>query len=713
MKKRYSESVYRAYISEVKKSGILDSENYYPEKSDDTFSSRLAGSRYLARKEFAVCHNYLVALFTRIQTIEEEMSKDTQKIDVAYSTYKDAWAKVFDQFNIKLLNIFNYAEETLIGSFSKKIRRIDNFCICLFGRTKSGKSTTMEALTSGDGSTIGIGKQNTTQDVKEYHWNGLLVVDTPGIDAMDSRQNADKTGKKLEDMALSFADDSDLILFLLPHQIEEGDFQKFSRFYKQNKPILILLNIKDETGKKETMDFKMFLKRSSDIFNKQKVDGYMKRIQDFIFSTLHIEPGLIPIIPIHSMAAFMSSKERDYDLRKQLYEISNFRELENSLIKEIREYGELYRIKNPYDTVKLFSEMVRDEFLAFVEYLKKQQRIFKDNIVKFQNVKEEIIKRRDIITRDLIDGYFNPKVSMVSSLVDQIFEEKDQKKRENILKHFVPESEIKAKAENCQTKIASMIQTEITNFFEGFSRDLIIVDAERYKSSIESHTTSDMQKIEDLGDMSDTLAGLGTISSVVLGVGGAIVATNVTIAGVSIFGAAGTLFGLGAANIWNPVGWGIMGLSALLAVGSFFAGKKKTAKLAEAKYNAQNEIKSSVGKIRTELNEQISKWTSSTLEEIETKHIQVMREYVNYAEKHLSEIDKLSEYLKDLVKVSQKAKFQSMLRNLTKSDMISVIAVAETQQSITIKLRSYPGFDKKNIQSILARVEEKPVIVEV
>jgi len=412
------------------------------------------------------------------------------------------------------------------------------------------------------------------------------------------------------------------------------------------------------------------------------------------------------------MAAFMSSKERDYDLRKQLYEISNFRELENGLIKEIEEYGELYRIKNPYDTVKLFSEMVRDEFLAFVEYLKKQQIIFKDNVVKFQNVKEEIIKRRDIITRDLIDGYFNSKVSSVSLLVDQIFDEKDEKKRENILKDFLPESDIKAKAENCQTKIASMIQTEISNFFERFSRDLFIVDTERYKSSIGSHTSSDIREIEGLGDMSATLFSLSTISGIVLSIGGAIIGANVTILGIST-GLAGTLFGIGTANIWNPVGWALMGLSALLGVGSAVARKKRVAKLAKAKHDTQDAIRSSVRNIRAALNEKISEWTSSILEEIETKHIRVMIEYVNYADKHLSEIDKLSKYLKDLVKVSQKAKFQSMLRNLTKSDMISVIAVVETQQSITIKLRSHSGFDKINIQSILARVEEKPVIVEV
>ncbi len=711
MQTKYSEIMYNTYVKEVEKSGILNLANYHPDNTDDSFSAKLASSQYLARKEFRTCHNYLIELFEQITHIENNMCKDTENIEKTYSTYKDAWGKVFEKFNDNLSKIFIYAQEKLIGSFSRKVERMDNFCICLFGRTKAGKSTTMEALTSGDGSSIGIGKQNTTQDVKKYEWKGLLVVDTPGIDAMDNKQESENIGQELENMALAFADDSDLIVFLLPHQIEEGDFEKFSKFYKQNKPILILLNIKDEIGKRDSIDFKMFLKRSDKTFNKEKIDGYKTRIKDFILSKLQIEPDLIPIIPIHSVSAFMSTQERDADTKIKLYEISNFKELENNLIREIKEYGELYRIKNPYDTVILFSEEVKEAFFGFDKYLKEQQEVFEKNILKFKDVKNEIMKKRNIIINNIISDYFNSKSNSVSSIVDRIFEEKDENKRKTILQNFISEYEVKSKVERCQTQIQSVIQDDIKNFFETFSKELRVVDIERYKSSIQSQTTSDMSEIEGLGDRSDVLAGLSTISSVVLGIGGAVVMAEVSIAGLSIFGTAGTLFGLGSTNIWNPVGWGLIIASAGLGIWSYFTSKERAKKLEKAKSKANNEIRSSVYKAKYEVERKINEWTSNVLDEIEKNHINVMEEYVSYTKKYLNEIEELSEYLEKLSEKSQKSKFQSMLRCLLENETVYVDAVVQTQKNIVVNiLRSGVKIDN-NIPKILARVEERPIIV--
>ena len=45
---------------------------------------------------------------------------------------------------------------------------LSKFSITLFGRTMAGKSTLMEILTKGDGSSIGKGAQRTTLDVRKY-----------------------------------------------------------------------------------------------------------------------------------------------------------------------------------------------------------------------------------------------------------------------------------------------------------------------------------------------------------------------------------------------------------------------------------------------------------------------------------------------------------------------------------------------------------------
>ncbi len=83
--------------------------------------------------------------------------------------------------------------------------------IALFGQTRAGKSTTLEALTGGDGTTIGIGKQHTTTQIKQYFWppkqKTLRIVDTPGIEGFK--------GEELAAQAHDFVELADHIFFLI------------------------------------------------------------------------------------------------------------------------------------------------------------------------------------------------------------------------------------------------------------------------------------------------------------------------------------------------------------------------------------------------------------------------------------------------------------------------------------------------------------------
>ncbi|OQX96390.1 MAG: hypothetical protein B6I24_11480 [Bacteroidetes bacterium 4572_128] len=433
-----------------------------------------------------LCHNEIVDIFNNIIKIEKNINQDIEKIKNKFSTHNDIGEKIFYEFNFRLSEIFNFAGDKLIGSFQDKVKRIDNFTICLFGRTKVGKSTTMEALTKGKGGSIGIGKQNTTLEIKEYSWNNLKVIDTPGIDAM---QEIDQ----LENLAVSFADKSDLIAFLMPHQIEEGDFNKFRLFYKQNKPIIIILNIKEKIGKEGSRAMKMFIKNSDKIF--EKTNDYEDRINDFIFNALKIEKGLVPIIPIHSNSAFISNNVKDKDLSEKLYKISNFEKFENALIKEVTNYGELYRIKNPHETVKLFSHKIKKELENFSNYLSEQQNVLHKNIIKFSQVKNKIKQSQFLIIQKKLNNFFDNKVRQTSSIIDEIFNTKKEEERELILSNFMNEIEIKNKVEQLSIEIQKIIKKEIQDYFQNFSQDINSLDL-KYKNSNFNYSTG--QKINKI-----------------------------------------------------------------------------------------------------------------------------------------------------------------------------------------------------------------------
>ena len=122
-----------------------------PKQNENELINKLAKCKIVAQKEFIICHNEIVDIFNNIIKIEKNINQDIDKIKTKFSTHNDIGEKIFDEFNFRLSEIFNFAGDKLIGSFQDKVKRIDNFTICLFGRTKVGKSTTMEALTKGKG----------------------------------------------------------------------------------------------------------------------------------------------------------------------------------------------------------------------------------------------------------------------------------------------------------------------------------------------------------------------------------------------------------------------------------------------------------------------------------------------------------------------------------------------------------------------------------
>ena len=294
---RYQTDVlFRNYLTQVERSGILNPVEFVPIGKKTDLSSVLASSRCLARTAFAEVHQNMLSLFDEIQHIEKSIKSDIAAIKDNSPAQQATWHDLFQEFERAIGHVFTYAQRSLIGSFEEKVKRMDSFTICLFGRTKAGKSTTMEALTCGKGETIGKGRQNTTLEAHEYHWNGLTVIDTPGIDSMQER-------KELETTALKYADSSDLILFLMPHQIEEAEFVQFARFYKQNKPLLILLNVKRDPGTVGSDDFNDFLQYAADeVFEKDRIAGYCDRLSEFILNTLGIPKNLVPIVPVHSFS---------------------------------------------------------------------------------------------------------------------------------------------------------------------------------------------------------------------------------------------------------------------------------------------------------------------------------------------------------------------------------------------------------------------------
>lgn len=89
----------------------------------------------------------------------------------------------------------------------------------------AGKSTLMEFLRHGDGSSIGKGAPRTTKDVHTYRWHGLDITDVPGIGAFN--------GEEDEMIAFDAAKRADLIIFLLTEDGPKPVWMRFPLLWKR------------------------------------------------------------------------------------------------------------------------------------------------------------------------------------------------------------------------------------------------------------------------------------------------------------------------------------------------------------------------------------------------------------------------------------------------------------------------------------------------
>lgn len=67
----------------------------------------------------------------------------------------------------------------------------DKLCVVMYGPTNSGKSTIIEALSCGDGQTIGTGEKDYTLKSREIQFGPFLLVDTPGIEGGEGELRLD------------------------------------------------------------------------------------------------------------------------------------------------------------------------------------------------------------------------------------------------------------------------------------------------------------------------------------------------------------------------------------------------------------------------------------------------------------------------------------------------------------------------------------------
>ncbi|MCL7701162.1 GTPase domain-containing protein, partial [Klebsiella pneumoniae] len=172
--------------------------------AQNNYLASLETCRRIAKEEYTTVQRH----FEQCDAIIDGLSKELQRVIEHGSRTLSKDKMVVDGLTDMLHNLERDYGKLLSkrnANLAKQLRSLDCFNVMLFGRTMAGKSTVREAITRGDGRTIGKGAQRTTRDVQEYEWNNLRIVDTPGFGAYNGLEDTQGAHEILEQ--------SDVVLF--------------------------------------------------------------------------------------------------------------------------------------------------------------------------------------------------------------------------------------------------------------------------------------------------------------------------------------------------------------------------------------------------------------------------------------------------------------------------------------------------------------------
>ena len=224
------------------------------------------------------------------------------------------------------------------------------FSVIVFGRTEAGKSTLMEVLTHGDGRSIGHGRQRTTRDIREYMWEGLNVIDVPGIGAVDGEHDTE--------LACVAAKKADMVLFLLADSPQAEEIDRFIGLRKMGKPAICIRNLKHNITLLDSSQYSQSEIEENFKFDLREIEEKFcsKNEQDYKESFLKLvrekSAGLdTEFIPVHLLLAFKAQQKEFAAYSSMMKATSRINNLINRITEEISRRGAFISFKTFTDLV--------------------------------------------------------------------------------------------------------------------------------------------------------------------------------------------------------------------------------------------------------------------------------------------------------------------------------------------------------------------------
>lgn len=443
----------------------------------------------------------------------------------------------------------------------------NSFTISFMGRTKAGKSTLHSVLLGGlNNDFIGRGSERTTRYNYVYDFEGMRIIDTPGIGAPG--------GKSDTEIATEVADESDLICYVVTSDsIQETEFNFLKQLKDRNKPVLIMLNKKDNITRSEKK-LQAFIDNPLGWYEsngEDSIQGHINRINTYV--QMNHDFHNFQIVPVHLLAAKLALKETDTEKKEKLLEGSRINIFLKTLSDMVSSSGIIQRSQTIYNSAVYHLE--EDKKLASdqIEVVDSLRKAFKknsdDTLARIKSYGDK--KRNDFITsfNTTFDAFLKEDVRKFADENYNI----NSKELNNAWKKFLASSNLEKKLQLSYDREWDQYQSKV--------QDILMESEEDLNFSMEFGSLSNV-KLKKVVDVKFALRAF----SAVLGVVGLFLASN-------------------------PVGWVIIGVTALTTVVSMFV-KGKDKQIDTAKGNLYDSLKTNVEKMRDKnLAELLKKYDAS------------------------------------------------------------------------------------------------------
>lgn len=475
----------------------------------------------------------------------------------------------------------------------------DSYTISFMGRTKAGKSTLHSVLLGGlNGDFIGKGSERTTRYNYVYDFEGMRIIDTPGIGAPG--------GKSDTEIASEVADESDLICYVVTSDsIQETEFNFLKKLKDKNKPVLIMLNKKDNIKRSEKK-LQKFLDNPLEWFEsdgEDSIQGHINRINTYV--AMNHDFHNFSIVPVHLLAAKLALQETDAEKREKFFEGSRINVFLNTLREMVSSSGLIQRSQTIYNSAVYYlydDSKVTKEKMEALEALKNE--IDKNGKRSLQIITDYKQKKRE----ELITSYNSTFNSFLKEDVRKFADTHyniDKKELDKEWKNFLDQKELERRIEISYTRAWEQYTQKVEDVLEEVEEDM------NFNMEFGSLSNVKIQKVVDVKfalNMSSAL--LGILSLVITAL--------------------------------NPIaGFIILGVSFVSAVTATFL-KSKVKKIAKAQDDMYEDLVENVETIRKKNLDELLKKFDDGSQAIE-------KQISTYNEAIINALEKINRSLDDLV----------------------------------------------------------------